>query len=107
MSDVEKASATDLVLDRDGQKDLDEADEKVDLLEYQFRNAGSLVISPEYVVILFENFDLLIRMELYREALVEFGPVVAAKLKMNSRGTKVLWPQPTDDPDDPQNVRIL
>lgn len=28
---------------------------------------------------------------------------IASKLKLNSRGTKVLWPQPSDSPDDPQN----
>ena len=39
-----------------------------------------------------------------REARVEFGDVVAAKLKLSSDGTKVLWPQPSDDPEDPQNV---
>lgn len=37
--------------------------------------------------------------------MIEFGEEVASKLKLSSDGTKVLWPQPTDDPEDPQNVR--
>ena len=44
---------------------------------------------------------------LYRKAKIEFGEVCASKLKLTSDGTKVLWPQPTDDPDDPQNVRFI
>ena len=39
-----------------------------------------------------------------REAKVEFGEQVASRLKLSKDGTKVLWPQPTDDPEDPQNV---
>ena len=31
------------------------------------------------------------------------GDAVAAKLKLTADGTKVLWPQPTDSPLDPQN----
>jgi hypothetical protein len=38
-----------------------------------------------------------------REAKVELGEAVAAKLKLSADGTKVLWPQPTDSPFDPQN----
>ncbi|KAK0192766.1 major facilitator superfamily domain-containing protein [Armillaria mellea] len=37
------------------------------------------------------------------EAKVEFGEVFASKLKLSRDGTKVLWPQPTDSPRDPQN----
>ncbi|GAA5894805.1 uncharacterized protein JCM6883_002215 [Sporobolomyces salmoneus] len=37
------------------------------------------------------------------EARVEFGEEIASKLKTNRKGTKILWPQPTDDPNDPQN----
>lgn len=44
-------------------------------------------------------------MKLSREAKIELGEAVAAKLKLSADGTKVLWPQPTDDPEDPQNVR--
>lgn len=40
-----------------------------------------------------------------REAKIEFGEVVARRLKLSADGTKVLWPQPADDPEDPQNVR--
>ncbi len=39
-----------------------------------------------------------------REAKIEFGEKVAKTLKLSPDGTKVLWPQPTDDPEDPQNV---
>ncbi|TKA57187.1 hypothetical protein B0A53_01143 [Rhodotorula sp. CCFEE 5036] len=46
--------------------------------------AGRLVVDPE-------------------EARVEYGEEVASRLKRNKRGDKILWPQPSDDPDDPQN----
>jgi hypothetical protein len=39
------------------------------------------------------------------EARREFGDKLAARLKLNHDGTKVLWPQPADSPHDPQNVR--
>jgi len=39
----------------------------------------------------------------HREAKVEFGETVAANLKLSDDGKKVLWPQPTDSPIDPQN----
>ena len=38
------------------------------------------------------------------EARIEFGEKIASLLKLSSDGTKVLWPQPSDDPEDPQNV---
>ncbi len=38
------------------------------------------------------------------EARVEFGEQVACRLKLTKDGTRVLWPQPSDDPEDPQNV---
>ncbi|EGO03406.1 hypothetical protein SERLA73DRAFT_101489 [Serpula lacrymans var. lacrymans S7.3] len=57
---------------------------EIDLLSYHEHNAGRLVIDP-------------------LEAKLEFGEAVATKLKLTSDGTKVLWPQPTDDPEDPQN----
>jgi hypothetical protein len=47
--------------------------------------AGRLVVDPE-------------------EAKIEFGAKVASRLKLNHDGTKVLWPQPSDSPLDPQNV---
>ncbi|GAA6030002.1 hypothetical protein JCM8097_009209 [Rhodosporidiobolus ruineniae] len=37
------------------------------------------------------------------EARVEYGEEIASRLKTNRKGTKILWPQPTDSPDDPQN----
>ncbi|KAH9477694.1 putative MFS-type transporter [Psilocybe cubensis] len=37
------------------------------------------------------------------EAKKELGDSVAAKLKLTKDGRYVLWPQPTDDPEDPQN----
>ncbi|KAH9831123.1 MFS general substrate transporter [Rhodofomes roseus] len=57
---------------------------EIDLFTYHERNAGRLVIDPE-------------------EAKIEFGEDVAKRLKLSADGTKVLWPQPTDDPEDPQN----
>lgn len=36
--------------------------------------------------------------------MIELGPALASKLKLTEDGTKVLWPQPTDSADDPQNV---
>jgi len=39
----------------------------------------------------------------HREAKVELGEEVAARLKLTKDGTKVLWPQPTDSEKDPQN----
>ncbi|KAF7358628.1 MFS general substrate transporter [Mycena sanguinolenta] len=56
----------------------------IDLYSFHEQNAGRLVIDPA-------------------EAKIEFGESVAARLKLSSDGTKVLWPQPTDSPDDPQN----
>lgn len=38
-----------------------------------------------------------------REARIEFGEAAASRLKLSADGTKVLWPQPTDSPYDPQN----
>ncbi|KAF9564530.1 MFS general substrate transporter [Agrocybe pediades] len=37
------------------------------------------------------------------EAREEFGEEIASKLKLSPDGKYVLWPQPTDDPADPQN----
>ena len=46
------------------------------------------------------------RFTLYREAKIEFGEAIASRLKLSPDGTRVLWPQPSDDPEDPQNVRF-
>jgi hypothetical protein len=51
--------------------------------------------------------SILLWLTVNREAKIEFGDTVASKLKLTSDGTKVLWPQPTDDPEDPQNVRFI
>ncbi|KAF8182407.1 MFS general substrate transporter [Mycena galopus ATCC 62051] len=56
----------------------------VDLLTFHEHHAGRLVIDPE-------------------EAKLELGEAVASRLKLSPDGTKVLWPQPTDSPLDPQN----
>ncbi|KAJ7690392.1 major facilitator superfamily domain-containing protein [Mycena rosella] len=55
-----------------------------DLLSYHERNAGRLVVDPA-------------------EAQRAFGKAVAARLKLSADGRHVLWPQPTSDPEDPQN----
>ncbi|CDO73900.1 hypothetical protein BN946_scf185016.g57 [Trametes cinnabarina] len=60
------------------------AGSEFDFVSYHEHNAGRLVVDPE-------------------EAKIEFGEAVAKKLKLSKDGTKVLWPQPTDDPEDPQN----
>ncbi|KAJ7753587.1 MFS general substrate transporter [Mycena maculata] len=57
---------------------------EADLLSYHERNAGRLIVDP-------------------KEAQIEFGKDVAARLKLSEDGTTVLWPQPTSDPEDPQN----
>lgn len=64
--------------------------------------AGRLVIDPECVMKRKGHsvFEIII---LFREAKIEFGEAIASKLKLSRDGTKVLWPQPTDSPDDPQN----
>ncbi|KAJ7892090.1 hypothetical protein B0H14DRAFT_3691439 [Mycena olivaceomarginata] len=56
----------------------------IDLPTLHERCAGRLVIGPG-------------------QAKVEFGEDVASRLKLSADGTKVLWPQPTDSPLDPQN----
>ncbi|KDQ22303.1 hypothetical protein PLEOSDRAFT_1109419 [Pleurotus ostreatus PC15] len=63
---------------------INSAADSIDLFSYHEHNAGRLIVDPE-------------------EAKIELGDVVAAKLKLSPDGTKVLWPQPTDDPEDPQN----
>ncbi|EKM53342.1 uncharacterized protein PHACADRAFT_259649 [Phanerochaete carnosa HHB-10118-sp] len=58
--------------------------EQLDLVAYYENNAGRLVVDPE-------------------EAKVEFGEEVSKRLKLTADGKTVLWPQPADDPEDPQN----
>ncbi|KAF8880031.1 major facilitator superfamily domain-containing protein [Infundibulicybe gibba] len=57
---------------------------EVDLLSFHEQRAGRLIIDPQ-------------------EAKIELGERVASRLKLSKDGTKVLWPQPTDSPHDPQN----
>ncbi|KAJ7766319.1 MFS general substrate transporter [Mycena maculata] len=57
---------------------------EIDLYSFHEQAAGRLVIDPG-------------------EAKVEFGEAVASRLKLSPDGTKVLWPQPTDSMEDPQN----
>ncbi|PCH45129.1 MFS general substrate transporter [Wolfiporia cocos MD-104 SS10] len=64
--------------------DLDVPLTVADLRLYHEVHAGRLVIDPE-------------------EARKEFGEDVAKSLKLSRDGSKVLWPQPTDDQEDPQN----
>jgi hypothetical protein len=84
----------------------DQLGSETDLLSFHEQHAGRLVVDPEYVFgrsvgppLSPNSFN--------REAKIEFGELFASKLKLTSDGTKVLWPQPTDDPEDPQNVRSL
>ena len=46
---------------------------------------------------------ILLTSHVHSEAKIEFGETFASKLKLSRDGTKVLWPQPTDSPRDPQN----
>lgn len=51
------------------------------------------------------QYRLLTKLLMFRrEASLEFGEDVASALKLSKDGSKVLWPQPFDDPRDPQNV---
>ncbi|KIJ36590.1 hypothetical protein M422DRAFT_61133 [Sphaerobolus stellatus SS14] len=56
----------------------------LDLSSYYERAAGSLVVDP-------------------RKAQLVFGEDISSALKLSEDGKFVLWPQPTDDPADPQN----
>jgi len=71
--------------EKNGIKEIsDQPGSEIDLLSFHEQHAGRLVVDPG-------------------EAKIEFGEAVASKLKLTSDGTKVLWPQPTDNPEDPQN----
>ncbi|TFY82221.1 hypothetical protein EWM64_g1793 [Hericium alpestre] len=58
--------------------------DSIDFLLYHEKGDGRLVVDPA-------------------EAKIEFGEHNASKLKLSPDGKVVLWPQPTDDPEDPQN----
>ncbi|KAI0088801.1 MFS general substrate transporter [Irpex rosettiformis] len=66
------------------EKQVDEPTLTIDLFSYHETNAGRLVVDPA-------------------EAKIEFGEETANKLKLTDDGRIVLWPQPRDDPEDPQN----
>ncbi|KAN0107659.1 Major facilitator superfamily domain containing protein [Russula decolorans] len=57
---------------------------EIDFTTYHEECAGRLVLDP-------------------KEAHIEFGDTVASRLKLSPDGNIVLWPQPSDDPEDPQN----
>ncbi|KAG2034018.1 major facilitator superfamily domain-containing protein [Suillus americanus] len=67
----------------DDSVEVDVTDE-VDFVAYYEQATGRLVVDPE-------------------QAKVEFGEVMASRLKLSPDGSKVLWPQPANDPNDPQN----
>ena len=78
----------------------DDASE-IDLYSFHEQHAGRLIIDPAYVCLplpLNRSFS-----RLFREAKIELGAAVAARLKLSEDGTKVLWPQPTNSALDPQN----
>jgi MFS family permease len=58
--------------------------EKFNPASYYEQAAGRLVIDPQ-------------------QAKVEFGEALASTLKLSPDGCTILWPQPADDPNDPQN----
>jgi hypothetical protein len=76
----------------------------IDLVHYHEQCAGRLVLDPKCV---FFCFSLIFPADhaSTREAGIEFGDEVASRLKLSPDGRFVLWPQPSDDPEDPQNVR--
>ncbi|KAE9397963.1 MFS general substrate transporter [Gymnopus androsaceus JB14] len=64
------------------EKDFEYANE--DAATFHEREAGRLILDPA-------------------QARVEFGEVFTSRLKLTEDGSTILWPQPTDDPLDPQN----
>lgn len=69
---------------------------------YHEQNAGRLIIDPECVLRYTNRFKLML-MHSNSEARRELGEKIASRLKLTKDGTKILWPQPTDSPLDPQN----
>jgi len=74
-------------------------------LNYYEQCAGRLVLDPKCVSFFLLSRCLADDRPCTREARTEFGDEVSSRLKLSPDGTIVLWPQPSDDPDDPQNVR--
>ncbi|PIL36219.1 hypothetical protein GSI_01880 [Ganoderma sinense ZZ0214-1] len=77
--------------DRDSTSQAGDASQ-FDFASYYDHNAGRLVVDPDTE-----------HQSTYSEAKREFGDAVASRLKLSADGSKVLWPQPLDDPEDPQN----
>lgn len=73
------------------------------LVAYQERNAGRLVLDPRLVRGISCTPGLQTDVH-HRSAPAEFGDYISKRLKLSPDGSKILWPQPTDDPHDPQNV---
>ncbi|KAI1798394.1 hypothetical protein LXA43DRAFT_980235, partial [Ganoderma leucocontextum] len=86
---VEKAEPDAFEVDEGRQNEasvpLDDTEIYQFLVAYQEGNAGRLVLDP-------------------RSVPAEFGERISQQLKLSQDGSKILWPQPTDDPHDPQNV---
>jgi hypothetical protein len=80
-----------------------EKTEEIDIYSFHEQHAGRLIIDPEYVFI--RHCSVIKTNHFYasREARIELGAAIAARLKLSEDGTKVLWPQPTDSALDPQN----
>jgi len=90
-------------MEKNDSLDLEKVEELgIDLTSFHEKRAGRLVIDPEFVawrlLLVFQFLHVYLR-----EAIIEFGHAVASKLKLSCDRTKVLWPQPTDSPLDPQN----
>ncbi|KAG0697893.1 major facilitator superfamily domain-containing protein [Suillus ampliporus] len=73
-----------LQLEERSEKSDVEVAEKFDPASYYEQAAGRLVIDPQ-------------------QAKVEFGEALASTLKLSPDGSTILWPQPADDSNDPQN----
>ncbi|KAF8480331.1 major facilitator superfamily domain-containing protein [Russula ochroleuca] len=87
MSHLQGRSRSELVENKDDGVHTEETRgdfSEVDLTTYHEQRAGRLVLDPN-------------------EARIEFGDTVASRLKLSPDGKIVLWPQPADDPEDPQN----
>ena len=75
----------------------------IDIFTIHEQQAGRLVLDPAWV---HPYLAVTANASLFSEAREEFGNEVASKLKLTKDGHFVLWPQPSDDPEDPQNVRF-
>jgi hypothetical protein len=103
MSDVEKGEHSSSKIESDSHDGNVSNESEIDLQTYHETNAGRLVVDPAWVWASLNYSTSLCWPSLNREAKIEFGEAVASRLKLSRDGTKVLWPQPTDSPNDPQN----